>query len=78
MAEIFQVPARRITAAGWLEWGRGAPQQSNENTPQQQGAGHLQERRICVEPRALGVRVGAKEVRAHTGEFHPGIQVWPA
>uniref|UniRef100_E1BKA5 Leucine rich repeat containing 27 n=1 Tax=Bos taurus TaxID=9913 RepID=E1BKA5_BOVIN len=71
-------PARRITAAGWLEWGHGSPQQSSKNTPQQQGAGHLQEHRVCTEPRALGVHVGAKEVRAHTGEFHPGIQVWPA
>ena len=54
-------PARRITAAGWLEWGHGSPQQSSKNTPQQQGAGHLQEHRVCTEPRALGVHVGAKD-----------------
>lgn len=79
-------PCQEETAAGWLGWeARGtvlweprAPQQSSENAPQQQRAGHLQERRVCTEPRALGVRVGAQELRAHTGEFHPGVQVWPA
>ena len=69
-------PCREETAAGWLGWeAQGtvlweprAPQQSSENAPQPQGAGHPQERRVCIEPRALGVRVGAQELRARTGE----------